>query len=50
MNCTNTSQILTNSIYHRDNDQLRKLKLEAADAIVYATAQHHRAQLITFDA
>lgn len=28
----------------------RKYKLATADAIVYATAQHHRAQLITFDA
>lgn len=28
----------------------RKHKLAAADAIVYATAQHHRAQLMTFDA
>lgn len=28
----------------------RKHKLATADAIVYATAQHHRAQLMTFDA
>lgn len=28
----------------------RKYKLATADAIVYATAQHHRAQLMTFDA
>lgn len=27
-----------------------KHKLATADAIVYATAQHHRAQLMTFDA
>jgi hypothetical protein len=28
----------------------RKYKLATADAIVYATAQHYRAELITFDA
>jgi predicted nucleic acid-binding protein len=28
----------------------RKHKLATADAIVYATAQYHRAQLMTFDA